>query len=89
MVEGSVSECKVFLLLTMKHRKKFSKKVQLLINKAESDIPDAVIDTTHRFGDGRKGRKTNTFYKIIIVRSTTFRHKTMLYRNRNKLQNNA
>ena len=65
------------------------KKVQSLINEAECDIPYVAIDRAHRIGNGYKDRKTNTLCKSIIVRFTTFRHRTMFYRNRNKLKNNA
>ena len=54
--------------------KEVLKKVQSLINEAESDIPDVAIDRAHRIGNGFKIRNTNIFCKIRIVRFTTFRH---------------
>ena len=60
------------------------KKIQSLINEAECDILDVAIDRAHRIGNDFKDRKTNTLCKSIIVRFTTFRHRTMFYRNRNK-----
>ena len=65
------------------------KKVQSLINEAECDIPDVAINRAHRIGNGYKDGKTNIFCKSIIVRFTTFQHRTMFYHNRNKLKNNA
>ena len=68
---------------------KILKEVQSLINEAECDIPVVAIDRAHRNGNGCKDRKTNTLCKSTIVRFTTFRHRIMFYRNRNKLKNNA
>ena len=65
------------------------KKVQSMIHETECDISDVVIDRAHRIGNGYKDRKTKILCKSIIVRFTTFRHRTMFYRNRNKLENNA
>ena len=65
------------------------KKVQSMIHETECDIPDVVIDRAHRIGNSYKDRKTKILCKSIIVRFTTFRHRTMFYRNRNKLENNA
>ena len=64
-------------------------KVQSMIHETECDIPDVVIDRAHRIGNSYKDRKTKILCKSIIVRFTTFRHRTMFYRNRNKLENNA
>ena len=68
---------------------KVSKKVQPLINEAECDIPVVAIDRVHRIGNGCKGRKSKTLCKSTIVRFTTFRHRIMFDRNRNKLKDNA
>ena len=65
------------------------KKVQSMIHETECDIPDVVIDRAHRIRNGCKDRKTKILCKSIIVRFTTFRHRTMFYRNRNKLENNT
>ena len=51
---------------------KVLKKVQSLINDAECDIPDSVIDRAHRISNGYKDRKTNIFCKCMIVRFITF-----------------
>ena len=48
-----------------------------LFNKLELDIPGACIDRAHRIGKKTPGR-----VRPIIVRFTTWRHRTMVYRNR-------
>ena len=55
-----------------------------LITESGCEIPDVVIGRAHRIG---RGYKDKTPCKSIIVRFSTFRHKTLLYRNRNKLKN--
>ena len=61
-------------------------KVKCLVLESGCDIPDVVIDRAHRIGKGYTHKKSNLSCKSIIVRLTTFRHRTMLYRNRNKLK---
>lgn len=60
--------------------------VKSLISESGCDIPDAVIDRAHRIGKNYTDKKSNLPCKSIIVRFTTFRHRTMLYRNRSKLK---
>ena len=48
-----------------------------------------VIDRAHRIGKGYNDKKTNVRCKSIIGLSTTFRHRTMFYRSRANLKNNA
>ena len=48
-----------------------------LFNKLELDIPGACIDRAHRIGKKTPGR-----VRPIIVRFTTWRHRTMVYRKR-------
>ena len=48
-------------------------KVMSLMAEAECDIPEVVIDRAHR----------------VIVRFSTFRHRTKFYRSRSKLKNNV
>ena len=61
-------------------------KVKGLIEECELDIPDNVIDRAHRVGkqimatDGTRKQQ-------VIVRFTTWRHRSMLYKNRKKLSN--
>ena len=45
-----------------------------------------VVDRAHRIGRIYKDCTSNKNCKRIIVRFTTFRHKTMLYRARSKLK---
>ena len=54
--------------------------VRDLFKEAEVEIPDAVLDRAHRIS-----RENND----VIVRFTTFRHRTLLYRNRKKLKNKS
>ena len=51
--------------------------VRSLFDEAEVTIPDAVLDRTHRVS-----KKTND----VIVRFTTFRHRTLFYRKRKSLK---
>ena len=60
-------------------------KVKYLVSESGCDIPDIVIDRAHCTGKGYTHKKSNLSCKSITVRFTTFRHRTMLYRNRNKL----
>ena len=48
-----------------------------LFNKLELDVPEACIDRAHRIGKKTPGR-----VRPIIVRFTTWRHRTMVYRKR-------
>ena len=63
-------------------------KVKSLIKKTSCDITDIVIDRAHRTGKGYNVKKTNVRCKGVIVRFTTFRHRTMFYRSRANLKNN-
>ena len=61
-------------------------KVKCLVSESGCDKPDVVIDRAHRIGKGYTDKKSNLSCKSIIVCFTTFRHRAMLYRNRNKLK---
>ena len=52
-------------------------KVKEVFNELGVDIPDQVIDEAHRIGDIKliEGRR----YKQMIVRFTTWRHRTLVY----------
>ena len=63
--------------------------VKSWIKETSCDIPDVVIDMAHRIGNGYNDKKTNARCKSIIVRFTTFRHRTMFYRSRANLKNNV
>ena len=61
-------------------------KVKCLVSEPGCDIPDVVIDRAHHIGKGYTDKKSNLSCNSIIVPFTTFCHRTMLYRNRNKLK---
>lgn len=46
---------------------------------AGTEIPDIAIDRAHWIGKGYTGPKTKKDYNNIVVRFTTFRHKTIVY----------
>ena len=56
-----------------------------IFEEAGIEIPDNVIDRAHRIGKGYTDTKTNMKCKSIIMRFTTFRHRTIVYRSRNGL----
>ena len=57
-----------------------------LFKEAKVDIPESVIDRAHRIGSRYLGASSNNYCKSIIIRSTTFRHRSMFYRAKNKLK---
>ena len=61
-------------------------KVKSLASESGCDIPDVVIDRAHSIGKEYRDKRSNVSCKSIIVRFTTFRHRTIFYRNRNKLK---
>ena len=63
------------------------KKVRDII--AESKVPDEVIDRAHRIGATYTDRDSNVKCQSVIVRFTTFRHRTIIYRARKELKNNV
>ena len=55
------------------------------IEESGTEIPDSVLDRAHRIGnvtENSEGKKVQS----IIVRFTTFRHRTMFYRKRNDVK---
>ena len=60
--------------------------VKSLFKEAKVDIPESVIDRAHRIGSRYLDASSNNCYKSIIVHFTTFRHRTMFYRAKNKLK---
>ena len=62
-------------------------RVKSLFTESGSEIPEVVTDRAHRIGWGYKDKTRNVPCKSIIDRFSTFRHRTLLYRNRNKLKN--
>ena len=57
-----------------------------LFKEAKVDIPESVIDRAHRIGSRYLDASSNNYCKSIIIRFTTFRHRTMFYRAKNKLK---
>ena len=55
-------------------------KVKKIIEEIGVDVPDAVIDRAHRIGPTKK--KDGKVTQQIIVRFTTWRHRTAVYRAR-------
>ena len=70
----------------MKQVRTFLDSVKNLSELAEVNIPDMVEYCAHRIGRIYKDRTSNKNCKGIIVRLTTFRRRTMLYRARSKLK---
>ena len=58
-----------------------------LCSDAEIDIPDMVYYRAHKTGKAYKNKGTNKSCKSIIVRFSTFLHRTMVYRSK-KLKKN-
>ena len=54
--------------------------VKKLFDDAQVEISNAVIDRARRIGGNYVDRKSKKSCKSIIVRFTTFRHRTMFYR---------
>ena len=58
-----------------------------MFDEGELNIPDTVVDRAHRIGPEYSDYKTKKKCKAIIVRFTMFRHRTLVYRARNKIRN--
>ena len=63
--------------------------VRKKVNECEIDIPDIAFDRAHRIGPKYDDRKTKIKMQSILVKFTTFRHRTLFYRSRKKLSNNV
>ena len=63
-----------------------SDSVKNLFELAKVNIPDLALDCAHGIGHIYKDRSSNKNCKGLIVRFTTFRHRTMLHRARSKLK---
>ena len=59
------------------------------IDEVGADIPDVVIDRAHRVGAPFFDDSTHSKSQSIIVRFTTFRHRTLFYNKRKKLSKNV
>ena len=60
--------------------------VKSLFKEAKVDIPESIIDRAYRIGSRYLDASSNNYCKSIIIRFTTFRHRTMFYRAKNKLK---
>eukprot|EP00112_Aurelia_sp_Birch-Aquarium-sp1_P023539 Seg705.9 transcript_id=Seg705.9/GoldUCD/mRNA.D3Y31 product="hypothetical protein" protein_id=Seg705.9/GoldUCD/D3Y31 len=60
------------------------KKFKQVFRELKVSIPDAVIDRAHRIGPSKKVNGKDT--RQMIVRMTTWRHRTMIYRARKNSQ---
>ena len=60
--------------------------VKSLFKEAKVDIPESIIDRVHRIGARYFDASSNNYCKSIIIRFTTFRHRNMFYRAKNKLK---
>ena len=60
--------------------------VKSLFKEAKVDIPESIIDRAHRIGSSYQDASLNNYCKSIIIRFTTFRHRIMFYRAKNKLK---
>ena len=58
------------------------------IKEVGADIPDVVIDRAHRIGMPYVDDQSRVKTQSIIVRFTTFRHRTMFYNKRKLLKGN-
>ena len=61
-------------------------KVKVAWVDAGLDIPESVIDRAHRIGPTYQDRVTQVQMKSVIVRLTTFRHRTMIYQARKTIK---
>ena len=64
-------------------------KVINIVKESEAEIPESVLDRTHRIGPTYIGNDTGKKMQSIIVRFTTFRHRTLFYKNRKKIKSGA
>ena len=77
-------ESKISALQTIENIGNFGK-VKSMFSELGVDIPDAVIDRENRIG--RKTMDANEKHKQqVIVRFTTWRHRTTVYRTREKIK---
>ena len=65
---------------------KILEKVESILKEACQDLSGNIIDQVNRIGSNYKCFKTNNTCRSVIVRLNSFRHRTLFYRNRNKLK---
>ena len=64
-------------------------KVINIVKESEAKIPESVLDRAHRIGPTYTGNDTGKKMQSITVRFTTFRHRTLFYKNRKKIKSGA
>ena len=60
--------------------------VKSLFKAAKVDISESIINRAHRIGSRYQDASSNNYCKSIVIRFTTFHHRTMFYRAKNKLK---
>ena len=63
--------------------------VKSFIEESSSEIQDVAIDRVHRIGKAYTDKTSGVKCKSIIVRFTTFRHRTMFYYSKKNLKRNV
>ena len=63
--------------------------VKSILEESSSKIPDVAIDRTQRIGKAYANKTSGVKCKSIIVRFTTFRHRTTFYHSRKNLKRNV
>ena len=61
-------------------------KAENMLKEACPNLSGDCIDRAHRIRRDYKCHKTNKAYRSVIVRFTSFKHRTSIYRNRNILK---
>ena len=61
-------------------------KAENMLKEACPNLSGDCIDRAHRIRRDYKYHKTNKAYRSVIVRFTSFKHRTSIYRNRNILK---
>ena len=59
-------------------------KVTEIWSETGVDHPNEVVGRAHRIGPSYTDRNSNVKFKSVIVRFTTFRHRKMVYRAKEK-----
>ena len=63
--------------------------VRSIIEESSSEIPDVAIDRAHRVGNAYTDKTSGVKCKSIIVRFTSFRHRTTFHHSRKNLKRNV
>ena len=60
-----------------------------IVKESEVEIPESVVDRAHHMGPTYTDNDTGKTMQSIIVRFTTFRCRTLFYKNRQKIKTGA